>query len=715
MRLPSLAKLIVPSLLLCSSIVPAAEPIYLEDARLVPLDTPPDFFGRWVDIDGNVAIVSATRGSAKVEQSAPGAVYVFERQSNGTWPQVAKLLPEVEDGESNFGTTTAVDGNTIVVGSHYSNETAVFERLNGAWTRTARLADTDGFHVDIHSGSILSSIIEGADLYRRGPSGWAKVQTLINGYPLPDADYPGPHMSISATAAIHGSYGVEDTAPGTPSGTAYIYPLGPNHTWQGAPVVALTRPNGGPGADGFANLTMISDSTALTAGVGNYVFERNAQGGWNFVQSIPGAYAVDGNTILAVDGDALLRVYRRSSSGVWEPKATLASSTGEFVDGFPSVRGNRVITGPFVYTLPASFDTNPPRVQEDLEDGAANGWVAQPNSTFSVVSAGGTRVYRQTNTASGASAIYQGANWNRGRQSIQADVTPRAYATPAGDRWFGLMVRYTDANNYYYITVRNSNTIQLRRMRNGVFTTLASVPLQVALNRTYPLRLEAHGQRLRVFVEGRQVISTLDSALTQGRPGFAMFRTQADFDNVILNADPSRIYKDEHFNTPTIQMDWDYANPSLQWVKLPDQQVFTQPSTAGGAHMVAGAPRGDQSTRARMRATQFSGADRWFGLIGRYVDAENYYYVTLRNSNNISLRKLTNNVITVLDTATMPVAVNRWYSLRLDIVGNTLHAYVDGRLVLEATDTTAPHTTGRAGLGSFRTAAEADDFLEIAP
>lgn len=721
MRAVPLARLTTPVLLLCSSLAFSAEPIILEDAKLVPLDgAPTSHFGRSADIDGNTAIVGATLGSSVFETAAAGAAYVFERQSNGTWRQVAKLLPLVEEpqGSSNFGVSVAVEADTLVVGSHWSNETAVFERRNGVWTRAAQLTDTGGYDVDIHSGSILTSFVEGADLYRRGPSGWAKVQRLRNGYAQADVDYPGPDVAISATAAIHGSYGVDDDVPGTPSGTAYIYPLGANHTWQGAPVAAITRPNGGPGADGFSSGVSISDATAVIGGGGppTYTFQRNAQGVWSAAQSFPdGAGPIDGNTMLGGSPEGFLRVYRRSSpSGAWTHQATLAPSSGHTLSG-ASIRGNRVIAGPLVYTIPAALHPNPPMVQEDLEDGAASGWVAQPNSTFTVASANGTRVYRQTNTASGASAIYQSADWDR--QSIQADVTPRAYAAAAGDRWFGLMVRYTDALNHYYITVRNSNTIQLRRMQNGVFTTLASAPLQVALNRTYPLRLEAHQQQLRAFVDGRLVLSVLDNALTHGRPGITMYRTQADFDNLILNPDPSRVLKDEHFNTPTIEMDWDYANYSLQWVKLPNSNVFTQPSTAGGAHMVAGPSNrySDQIVQARMRATQFAGVDRWFGLIGRYVDASNYYYVTVRNSNNITLRKLTNGVITVLDTATLPVAVNTWYALRLDIVGNSLRAYVNGRLMLEATDATAPHVAGRYGVGSYKTAAEADDFLAIQP
>jgi pectate lyase len=200
-----------------------------------------------------------------------------------------------------------------------------------------------------------------------------------------------------------------------------------------------------------------------------------------------------------------------------------------------------------------------------------------------------------------------------------------------------------------------------------------------------------------------------------------MYRTQADYDNVILNPDPSRVLKDEHFNTPTILMDWDYADYNYQWIKLTDRNVFTQPTTGGGAYAIAGPSDGyrDQIVRARMRATQFNGADRWFGLIGRYVDSQNYYYVTLRSSNQISLRKLTNGVATTLDTAslsaTTPVAVNTWYDLRLDIVGTKLRVYLNGLLMLEATDTASPHVSGRYGVGAYKTAAEADDFLAIQP
>lgn len=729
MRAILLARFLVGSLLFLSSLTFAAEPLLLEDLRLVPNDSSPPGFGSSVAIDGDVAVVGATTGGGSPETGKPGAAYVFERQSNGTWQQVAKLLPLYEEpdgiGSSNFGTSVAIEGNVIVVGCYFSAQTTVFERINGVWTRTAVFDDAEGAQLAIKDGTIILAHTHGAYLYRRGATGWARMQTLVNGLPLQDADYMGPAVGISSVAAFHGDYGNEDDIDPPAPSTLYIYPLGANHLWTGAPAQVIPDPSGLQYPSSFAGSIHAYGTTAVVSGYPlSYIFERNAQGVWNISQTLEGAGLIDGNTIIAGPSTGV-RVYRRTSSG-WAFKASVASSTAGGL-GAMALKGNQLIAGgdyyypgpsgigAYVFTLPEQLASNPPMVQDDFEDGNANGWVAQPNSTFGVASIRGSWMYRQTNITTGAASIYQSADWDR--QSIQADVTPRSYAAPPGDRWFGLMVRYIDANNYYYITARSSNTIELKRMVNGVFTTLGSAPLSVALNRNYGLRLEAHGEHLRVFVDGRQVINAFDGALTRGRPGITMYRTRADYDNVILNPDPSIQLMDERFNASNIV--WDYVDYNYQWVTLANQNVFSSPTTGGGAYGISGTTGSDQIIRARMRATQFNGADRWFGLIGRYVDAQNYYYVTLRNSNQISLKKLTNGAITMLDnaviSATTPVTVNTWYDLRLDIVGTKLRVYLNGLLMLEATDNTSPHVAGRTGVGAYKTAAQADDFLVVQP
>lgn len=722
MRAKRLALLALPIFLLSAVIASADVPIFIEEAKLVPSDGAPEGnFGRSADIDGDFAIVGATRGSSTPENAGRGAAYVYERQSSGQWLQVAKLLPLFEPpppenwGASNFGVSVAIEGDTLVVGSHFSDQTAIFERVGGFWTRAATLTDTNGFFVDIANGTVITSHEDGGDLYRRGASGWTRVQHLENGTPMGDIDYAGANVAISPTTAIHGSYGRGCCGePDDVPSTAYIYRLNANGVWDGSPVAALTRP-GGTMHDGFSNTVAIDDDYAVIGGAtGTYIFER-MQGTWSIAQQIPnGGADVDEGTVVVNTPNNEIFVYRRNSPGRWSHVATLVASTGERM-GRARINGNRVIAGAFVFTLPDTFPQRP-TLQENLEDGVADNWVPQVNSTFAVTNVGGTNVYRQTNVTSGASAIYQGVDWEN--QSIQADVTPRAYATPAGDRWFGLIVRYTDALNYYYVTVRNSNRVELKRMVNGSFTTIVSAQLAVVLNRTYALRLEAHGTRLRVFADGNTLIDITDDPVTQGpvpthgRPGIAMFKTQVDYDNIVISPNPSRVLSQENFNATSLQTTWtNVSPPPQQWVK--DPTVFAQPSTSGGAHAYTGPAVGDQIIRVRMRATAVNGADRWFGVIGRFVDASNYYYVTVRSNNSVSLRKLTNDAIATLDTAPMTVSLNTWYDLRLEIVGTSLRAYVNNQLLLEATDST--HATGRFGLGSFRTAAEADDFKATQP
>ena len=80
-----------------------------------------------------------------------------------------------------------------------------------------------------------------------------------------------------------------------------------------------------------------------------------------------------------------------------------------------------------------------------------------------------------------------------------------------------LWARYTDAENYYYVTLRSSNSIHLRKIVNGSFQTLVSTNLPVQLNRTYRVRLEAiskihSGLKRRLSPFSRTVFSIRRSA-----------------------------------------------------------------------------------------------------------------------------------------------------------------------------------------------------------
>ncbi len=147
------------------------------------------------------------------------------------------------------------------------------------------------------------------------------------------------------------------------------------------------------------------------------------------------------------------------------------------------------------------------------------------------------RVYRQSNTTLGLlthAAVFSSTHWTN--QSMQADIRPLAFN--GNDRWVGLATRYRDAANYYYVTLRGSGSVQLKRMVNGAFSTIASAPIAVNTNRTYRLRLESTGGNHRVFVDERLVLDADDDSLKLGRAALLTYGAQADFDHVFASPSP---------------------------------------------------------------------------------------------------------------------------------------------------------------------------------
>jgi hypothetical protein len=361
----------------------------------------------------------------------------------------------------------------------------------------------------------------------------------------------------------------------------------------------------------------------------------------------------------------------------------------------------------YVYDLPPSFEPVA-TVQDNFEDGNASDWNPVAGSSFNVATTATSRVYRQTSTVSNAAALWN--NSDRTNQSIEADIKPTAYASTTGDKWFGLVTRYTDAANYYYITIRNNNTLLLRRMVNGTFTTLASTNLTVTLNRSYRVRLESIGTRLRVFVDNQLLAEASDDALEHGQAGVMMYKTQADYDNVVLSSNPQATLATYKWgNERDSDRDWDETGT---WNVLADT-TYTQSDMTSGARSITGIATGDQVIHSRMRRTATAGSNNWFGLAARYRDDGNYYYVTLRNDNTVSLKKLVGGSIVELDSAPLSVGTNTWYRVRFEAVGTQLRVYINDVLRLEAVDSS--HASGRYGPIMYKTTTQYDEVVAVEP
>jgi hypothetical protein len=706
-----------------SAELPAAPLVLLEKAKLVPADGAPEGgFGRSIAINGTVAVVTANDQQATLGSGPdlPSAAYVFERQSSGAWIQTARLSSGIE-GDL-YGIDVAIDGNTIVIGAVFSRLTYVYEKVSGSWQQTAvlggHLDDGTGYSVAIENGIIAIGegySSHGLSLYQRQASGWARIASYDNGIGLPDDEYYSPHVDISPNFAIHGSWGWDSDPPVPP--TAYIYKPAAGGNWAQATVTALTQPGGTGIPNGWSSDVAIASNTALISG---YVFRfENDQ--WRFEARVPGAAELDDDnvTLLGFAGPfRYAKLHRRMTSGdAWPARAELTTSDEAPISAASTDAGRVLLASSrgspaYIYDVPSNLDRNE-LVQDDFQDGDAAGWSPTPGSTFSVAASGTHRFYRQTNTTGNAAALWPSLNGSND-QSIQADITPRAF--DGADRWFGLVTRYTDANNYYYVTARSGGGIQLKRMQGGAFTTLGTAALPVAIGATNRIRLESVGDHVRVFVNNRPVIRMRDAALGGGQPGIMMYRTRADYDNIVANSNPAFTAFFDDFETLNFVWQeqtpgpWTRVNTGTSWVRR-------QSDLTGGARLVtAGSGTlGDQIVEADLRPTQFSGTDRWVGLIARYRDDTNYHYVTLRNSGSLDLKKLVNGAIQNLVTVPFTVQPNVSYRVRLEVIGTRVRAYVNGTLRAEATDASLTPVESRAGVATYKAALDLDNFLVSQP
>jgi hypothetical protein len=165
----------------------------------------------------------------------------------------------------------------------------------------------------------------------------------------------------------------------------------------------------------------------------------------------------------------------------------------------------------------------------DFEDGSAGPWQHTGNGFWMLWPAEST-VYFQSSIAGDARASIGVPTDD---QSVRVRARLDTFASPNGaqGRWFGVMARHVDASNYYYLALRNGNTLVLRKLVNGSVTTLTTTTLTVAPGIWYALRLDAVGTRLRAYVNGTFLLEASDSSHPVGNAGPVMFRAAVDYDD----------------------------------------------------------------------------------------------------------------------------------------------------------------------------------------
>ncbi len=346
-----------------NSATPGAVYVYARDAsgrwaqraQLLASDAEPgDYFGRSLAVDGSTMFIGAT-----VKDNSTGAMFRFERGSDGSWTEAERFVPDdLGEGES-FGRMAAMSGDMAVFAAwgHADGRGGVWvyeQDGSGKWSQSARLTASDGAEQDFFGYSVATDgnlVAVGAALRDR----------------------------------IHEQEGAEDDVEG----------------------------------DGDAAETDAEPETDGDVG-GVYIFERDSEGDWqeNLVE-IPwlDANALFGWSVAVLDGDVLASapgesgftgtVYRltKSDDGSWSVAQSLQGFDGapaawfgssiSVADGAVWVGSQNANQGAGATYL-LSYDdssaiTGVSKVEAaDLEQGDNLGTFVTANGSLAVVTTGGS-------------------------------------------------------------------------------------------------------------------------------------------------------------------------------------------------------------------------------------------------------------------------------------------------------------------------------------
>ena len=413
-------------------------------------------------------------------------------------------------------------------------------------------------------------------------------------------------------------------------------------------------------------------------------------------------------------------LYQRNSGGNFDHVAVLGTGDGA---RYMDVSGTRFVVqgqGDFGDITLRFFDLPQPLVAPlaiatDFDTGDLSAWQQEPGSSFSLGNSLKGPVYRQTSLADKATAFLVNSDWSWS-QSIEADITPTA--VNGSDRWVGLAVRYVDANNHYYVTLRSSNRLQLKRMVAGEFLTLADVALPFVINRTYHVKLVVNGPQLDVYANGRWIVNATDNSLTHGRAALMTFRAQANFDNVYAGSTRPFTVALQDFGTLEPQ-GLPFTTLGGTWTPVEQTNgtsdiAFGQTDVAADARAFIGTRTGDQAIESMIAVDSYQTTSAgWVGLVGRWVDTHTYYYMAIRGVGRLDIRKKVNGTITVLKTVPYTVTPGEYHRYRFVVVKDQLHAYVDDLFVAGAVD--GEITKGQYGLGTFRATARYQNLFVEQP
>ena len=368
---------------------PLTEP-FLEAAKLTASDADHgDGLGSAVAIDGDTAVLGAKFKDTAAGRQA-GAAYVYTRSATG-WNEVARLTASDGAADHEFGRAAAIHGDTIVVGAPQLfagvGAAYVYARDEGgpnAWGEIAKLTASDPGSEDRFGTSVAieaDTIAVGSPqpfstngavyVFTRDAGGWSERAKLTEPSDAVFGDQLGLSVAIGGDTLVAGAPGYEF------NGVALVY-QGASSNWRKVAKLDLA---GGSSGDGFGDSVAIDEDT-IVVGISSYdhvccssgagaVFERNRGGpnAWGLVTKLTASdaeaddrlgFSVDISGDLAVlgapesfnggRGSAYLFVRDRGGPDQWGELTRLAASDIALSDLFGwkvAVDDSLVLAGSF--------------------------------------------------------------------------------------------------------------------------------------------------------------------------------------------------------------------------------------------------------------------------------------------------------------------------------------------------------------------------------
>ncbi len=648
-------------------------------------------------------------------------IVLFHRSPSGEWQMVRTLADEYlifNSDEHSAAPHDLVLENGIAAFSTNSG-LHIFELVSGTWVSRSIVGAPQYPPVDLAFDGVTLLASDGscstaATAYTRQSNGsWAAQGELIGQAEC--EEFMQRQLAVSGSRALVFEDGPTTSTTRNDRVREFERSGG---AWQPGPTLPPPPTPPEPAALFGPTLALRGD-VAMVAGNGTHVYRRGTSG-FVYAGKIPLLTSANDRPFafdLEIGPQFALQTYPGPSTGhdiaVLQPNSSggydhVATLAGAYDQISLHISGRRVVAAGGgvvpVYDLPQTF-TPTTATLHDFENGT-QGWTALAGQ-FAVATRGATRVYRQSSLAGDAVAVNSA---DLKATLITADVRPTAF--DGTGRWVGLMARYIDENNFYYVTIRNNNTVSIRKKVNGVITELWAYYPPVELGQNYRVSFEAVGNRLTYYLNGVRSIDAYDpdNSLPHGRAGVRTYRATADFDNVIITPMPlMELGAGSHISMfDIVDGSWSTTTDGIY--------SLDQSSTSGNARILHGHPTDDQVLRVSARlndiGTQTSGS-HWIGAMVRYSDPSNYYYVSLRTSNELSLRKVVNGVITELARVPITVQYNQSYRVRIEAIGTKLIVYLNDQVRLQASD--ASHPRGRYGVVTYRAAASFSSLVAWQP